>query len=278
MELYNRNALVCSIVTTKNYSTSFSLAVRLLDKKIQLPIYALYGFVRYADEIVDTLHTFDKHALLKKFKEDTYSAIEMKVSINPILHSFQQIVHQYKIEQTHIEAFFFSMEMDLYDQQYDKLNYEKYIYGSAEVVGLMCLRIFYPYDDIAYNNLKLPAQKLGQAFQKINFLRDLENDYTHLGRTYFPNIDFNNFKKSDKEQIENEISSDFQQALLGIKELTSEFQLGVYLAYSYYWNLFKKIKKAHPKQIIKQRFRINNPLKIVILITCYFKYKLGLVN
>lgn len=267
MDLFDYNSFACSRLTTRNYSTSFSMAVRLLNKDYRWPIYALYGFVRYADEIVDTLHQHNKQLLLEKFSSDTFEAIQNQVSTNPILHSFQYLVNNYKIEEEHIRAFFYSMEMDLGQKQYSGNLYTKYICGSAEVVGLMCLRIFYRDDDENYENLKPYARKLGEAFQKVNFLRDIRDDYEDKGRVYFPGVDFHNFTDMDKKKIEEEIESDFSIALQGIHKLRKEVQFGVLLAYLYYKRLFEKIKASPAHLVATKRFRLTNFRKIVILLS-----------
>jgi phytoene synthase len=219
MDLYTKNALQCSKKTTRNYSTSFSLGIRLLKKEFRNPVYGIYGFVRFADEIVDTFHNHDKAALLKTFREDTHKAIDTGVSTNPILHSFQYIVNKYNIEKEVIDAFLDSMEMDLSYETYNNEMFQKYIYGSAEVVGLMCLRIFTNGDNDAYESLKAPARKLGEAFQKINFLRDIKSDYIERKRSYFPHINPETFSDAEKVRIEEDIEKDFNEAYLGIKKL-----------------------------------------------------------
>lgn len=219
LELYNQVCQECSQHITKRYSTSFSMGIRVFDKQYRKPIYAIYGFVRFADEIVDTFHGYEKAGLLKRFRAETYQAIEERISLNPVLHAFQQVVHQYGIERELIDAFLDSMEMDLHFHTYEDALYKQYIYGSAEVVGLMCLRVFCQGDDAMYQRLKAPACSLGSAFQKINFLRDMKSDYAERGRVYFPGVDFEKFTEDDKAQIEADIKQDFDDALAGIRDI-----------------------------------------------------------
>jgi phytoene/squalene synthetase len=277
MEFYTQNALHCSKKTTLNYSTSFSLGVWMLKKRFRPAIYAIYGFVRFADEIVDTFHKQDQRKLLEKFKEDTYQSIKSGFSINPILHSFQWAVNKYQIDHELIDAFLYSMELDLYKNTYNREEYHKYIYGSAEGVGLMCLRVFYENDDNGYRKLVTPARKLGEAFQKVNFLRDMLSDYHERGRVYFPDVDFKNFNQQVKKDIESEIKQDFDEAYLGIKKLNKPSRLGVFLAYSYYLKLLKKIQSAPPDKLLEKRFRISNFKKSMLLIRCYMQHQLNLV-
>jgi len=237
-KLFDDVSLKCSKTTTLTYSTSFSLGIKFLDKKFHNPIYSIYGFVRFADEIVDSFHEYDKSYLLNKFRNDTYEAIEQKISLNPVLNSFQKVVNDYSIERELVDTFLNSMEMDLQKQFYDQQLYQQYILGSAEVVGLMCLRVFCEGDEKLYEHLKFPAMKLGAAFQKVNFLRDLRADNIELGRTYFPEIDLKQFSLTDKNKIEKEIEEDFTKALLGIRQLPLSSRNGVYLAYFYYKKLF----------------------------------------
>ena len=273
MELYNTTTLKCSKLITQHYSTSFTLGIKTLDRKFHFPIYAIYGFVRYADEIVDTFHDFNKKELLKKFKQDTYTAINEKISLNPVLHSFQLVVNEYKIELELIEAFLYSMEMDLYNQAYNAEGYEEYIYGSAEVVGLMCLRVFCEGDEDMYQRLKAPAKSLGSAFQKVNFLRDMKSDYYERGRVYFPKVHFEQFNQDAKDAIEADIQKDFDDAYQGIIKLPTGAKLGVYLAYIYYRKLFAKIKKLPPATILNQRVRVPDSRKMALLVQTYFKYR-----
>ena len=262
----------CSEITTKSYSTSFSLGIKILDKRLHNPIYGIYGFVRFADEIVDSFHNYNKKELFNKYKNDTYLGINNKISLNPIINSFQEVVNKFKIDHSLIESFLNSMKMDLEDQNYDENTYKKYILGSAEVVGLMCLTIFVNGDQNKYNELKPYAMKLGSAFQKINFLRDANDDYKTLGRTYFPEVNMENFNKSDKLKIENEIENEFIEGLKGIRMLPNTSKGGVYLAYKYYYNLFKKIKEIPAQQILEKRTRISNFRKFTILVSSMIKY------
>lgn len=273
IDLYNTTTLECSKLITQHYSTSFTLGIKTLHKKFHLPVYAIYGFVRYADEIVDTFHKHDKKTLLERFKADTYQAIEEKISLNPVLHAFQLVVNQYKIEKELIEAFLHSMEMDLYYQDYNREGYEEYIYGSAEVVGLMCLRVFCEGDMAMYDRLKAPARRLGSAFQKVNFLRDIKSDYHERGRTYFPHVDFQKFNQDVKQAIEADIEEDFDAAYQGILQLPQGARLGVYLAYIYYKKLFAKIKKLPPTTILNQRVRVPDSRKMTLLLQTYFRYR-----
>lgn len=262
---------------TRLYSTSFSLGIFLLDKKIHYPIYSIYGFVRVADEIVDSFHGFDKKKLLTEFRSDTFKAINEKISLNPILNSFQEVVNRYEIEDELIHTFLNSMEMDLEKIEYDSDKYKQYILGSAEVVGLMCLRVFTDGDNLEYERLKPYAMSLGSAFQKINFLRDLEADFEGLGRTYFPGVDFESFDENQKIQIEQDIKKDFDHALIGIRNLPKTARLGVYAAYVYYTALFQKIRAISAKRIMKERIRISNPRKLWLTFYCAMRLRLNLV-
>lgn len=266
-----------SELTTKRYSTSFSLGISFLDKSLHKPIYAIYGFVRFADEIVDSFHGFNKTELLADFKKQTYQAIEEGISLNPILNSFQWVVNKYNIDHELIETFLQSMEMDLDKQTYDESKYELYILGSAEVVGLMCLRIFVNGDQKEYDHLKPSAMKLGSAFQKINFLRDLKADYKELGRTYFPGINLNDFNFDTKNDIEADIDKDFQLGLEGIKQLPKNARFGVYMAYIYYYKLFKKIKSTSAQTILHERIRIPNNKKYRLFLSSYIRHNLNLI-
>lgn len=278
MDLYTHTALQCSKVITRNYSTSFTLGIQTLHKKFHMPIYAIYGFVRYADEIVDTFHDFDKAQLLARFKMDTYQAIDEKVSLNPVLHSFQLVVNQYHIGHDLIEAFLHSMEMDLQGESYNQAGYEEYIYGSAEVVGLMCLRVFCDGDGAEYDRLQPSAKHLGAAFQKVNFLRDIKSDFKERGRIYFPGVDFSNFSQEDKEKIETDIEQDFKAALIGIRQLPPPARAGVYLAYIYYLQLFKKIRKLSASRILSERIRVPDFKKIVLLSKTLLMHHLKLLR
>jgi phytoene synthase len=266
-----------SRLTTKRYSTSFSLGISFLHKDLHQPIYSIYGFVRFADEIVDSFHGFDKEKLLLEFKKDTYKAIEDGISLNPILNSFQWVVNTFNISLDLIETFLNSMEMDLNKQAYDKSTYEKYILGSAEVVGLMCLKVFVSGNENEYIRLKPFAMKLGSAFQKINFLRDLKADYQELGRTYFPGINMDEFNSTVKKEIEADIEIDFQLGLQGIKMLPHNARFGVYMAYKYYFKLFNKIKRTPANTILTERVRIPNRRKFRILLTSFLRHNLNLL-
>lgn len=266
-----------STLTTKRYSTSFSLGIKMLNPAIQKPIYAIYGFVRFADEIVDSFHSFDKSKLLADFRVQTYQAINDGISLNPILNSFQWAVNTYHIPLSLIETFLESMKMDLNKQAYDEEQYKKYILGSAEVVGLMCLKVFVEGDENEYLRLKPAAMKLGSAFQKINFLRDLNADYKHLGRVYFPGIDMEEFNATVKQEIERDIEIDFHEGYLGIVQLPKNARFGVYLAYIYYYKLFTKIKNTPAKVILNERVRIPNNRKVGLLLSSFVRHNLNLL-
>ncbi|MFT3682937.1 MAG: phytoene/squalene synthase family protein [Ferruginibacter sp.] len=265
IQLYYELCNECSKATTKKYSTSFNSAIKLLHPDLRTPVYNIYGFVRFADEIVDTFHQFDKKTLLSEFKNETYNAVERGISLNPVLNSFQQTVNTYKIPLELIDTFFRSMEMDLSRQNYDTDGYKEYIYGSAEVVGLMCLYIFCEGDRETYKRLQPFAQALGAAFQKVNFLRDAQADYVGLSRTYFPGVDFENFTPAIKKRIEEDIAADFSSAFAGIIKLPSKARFGVYVAYKYYLSLFKKIKRTNAAHVLSQRIRIPNYGKLFIV-------------
>ena len=265
MQLFEDVSLDCSRNTTEKYSTSFSSSIKLLGASLQQPIYNIYGFVRFADEIVDTFHDYDKQKLFDEFKEATYHAIDRKISLNPILYSFQLTVNKYNIDKELIEAFLHSMQLDLGKKQYDKSGYEEYIYGSAEVVGLMCLYVFCNGNKDLYEELKPGARSLGAAFQKVNFLRDLKADYNGLDRIYFPGCDFKNFTHSDKQAIEADIQKDFDESYEAILKLPLHARFGVYVAYKYYLSLFNKIKKLQPQRILHERVRIPDYTKLFIL-------------
>ena len=277
IKLFHQVSQECSRITTELYSTSFSSSIRLLHKDLRTPIFNIYGFVRFADEIVDTFHEFDKAKLLADFKKATYEAIDQKISLNPILHSFQLTVNEYNIDHSLIDAFLKSMEMDLGKKQYDRNGYEEYIYGSAEVVGLMCLYVFCNGDKNSYEHLKPYACSLGSAFQKVNFLRDLIADFEGLDRMYFPGCDFSNFTQEDKIKIEQDIQRDFDHAYEGIVQLPLKARFGVYVAYKYYLSLFKKIKKLQPQKILDTRVRIPDHGKVFILAKAGFRSQLNLL-
>lgn len=277
IELFHKVSEKCSRMVTENYSTSFSSAIRLLHKDLRTPIHNIYGFVRFADEIVDTFHEHDKTTLLNEFKTATYDAINRGISLNPILHSFQQTVNQYNIEISLIDSFFKSMESDLSKTTYDKVEYKEYIYGSAEAVGLMCLYVFCQGNKEQYDDLKKEARALGAAFQKVNFLRDFKADANGLSRIYFPDCDFRNFTESQKEEIEVDINQDFQAAYRGILKLPAKARFGVYVAYKYYYSLFKKIKRTKPERILNTRIRIPDYFKVLIILRAGLKNQLRLL-
>lgn len=276
-KLFNEVSEKCSKITTQNYSTSFSMGILFLSKEIQTAIYNIYGFVRFADEIVDTFHDQDQKEILDEFESETKKAINRGFSINPILNSFQETVNEYKIDYDLIDQFLYSMKMDLEPQFYDQNSYEKYILGSAEVVGLMCLKVFTLGNEEQYNQLTFSAMKLGSAFQKINFLRDLKEDYQELGRTYFPNVDMSMFNNSIKKEIEKDIQTDFEEAYKGLINLPKSSRFGVYLAYKYYIRLFNKIKKLDASVILKERVRIPNEQKFALTLSSYVKHQLNLM-
>ncbi|MBK7562719.1 MAG: phytoene/squalene synthase family protein [Chitinophagaceae bacterium] len=267
----------CSRVVTENYSTSFSSAIRMLHKDLRKPVFNIYGFVRFADEIVDTFHDYDKTYLLEQFKTETYDAIKRGISLNPILNSFQRTVNEFHIDHKLIEAFFQSMEMDLNKKVYDAEGYNDYIYGSAEVVGLMCLYVFCEGQKELFDKLESSARSLGAAFQKVNFLRDIKDDYKGLARVYFPGCDFNNFTESEKKQIEDDILNDFRLAYQGIGKLPLKARFGVYVAYKYYFSLFKKIKRMKPARVLEERIRIPNYRKALIFLRAGVKNQLRLI-
>jgi len=277
MNLFHEVSQDCSRITTEKYSTSFSSAIRLLHKDLRTPICNIYGFVRFADEIVDTFHGYDKAMLFEEFKKATYDAIERGISLNPILHSFQMIVNQYKIDHALIDAFLYSMELDLGKHTYDRAGYETYIYGSAEVVGLMCLYIFCEGNQAQYDALKPAAKSLGSAFQKVNFLRDVKADFEGLDRMYFPDCDFANFTHADKLAIEQDIQKDFDEAYAGILNLPIKARFGVYVAYKYYLSLFKKIQRLEPAHILESRIRIPDYGKAFILAKAGIRSQLNIM-
>lgn len=278
IDLFHQVSHECSRSVTLRYSTSFSSAIKLLHRDLRQPIFNIYGFVRFADEIVDTFHGHDKQWLLQQFKVETFDAIERGISLNPVLNSFQQTVNQYGIDHHLIHAFFSSMESDLTQNRYDRQGYEEYIYGSAEVVGLMCLHIFCEGNKAQYEKLKAPARALGAAFQKVNFLRDIKADFVDLSRIYFPGCDFHNFTERDKLQIQDDIESDFREAYNGILGLPIKARFGVYVAYKYYYSLFKKIKQIEPRYILQTRIRIPNYHKAFIVIRASVKNRLNLIE
>lgn len=276
-QLFDELSYSVSKITTQKYSTSFSLGILALKPSIRNAIYAIYGFVRLADEIVDSFHEYDKEKLLNRLKIETQNALEERISLNPILQSFQETVHKYEIDTVLIDQFLNSMEMDLQKIDYNSALYNEYIFGSAEVVGLMCLQVFTEGNKEKFEELKPYAMKLGSAFQKINFLRDLKDDYQILGRTYFPNVDMAVFDNHIKCQIEKEIEEEFKEALIGIKKLPNSSMFGVYLAYKYYISLFRKIKRKESSEILNNRVRVSNPQKIVVAFKSYVRYKIAII-
>lgn len=278
LSLYRKTNIECSRIITRNYSTSFSMGILAFDKKYRDPIYAIYGFVRYADEIVDTFHDFDKRTLLEEFKRDTYLALERGISLNPVLDSFQDTVKHFGIEMPLIDAFLKSMEMDLQDIEYAEDNYTEYIYGSAEVVGLMCLRVFCDGDTEMYDRLTPSARHLGAAFQKVNFLRDIKDDYLSRGRTYFPNVNLGiALDETAKLEIQKDIEMDFDKAYAGIIQLPKGSRIGVLTAYRFYRNLFNKICKVNSKQIMESRVRVSNAEKAALLVYSVMSNKLNML-
>ncbi len=277
MHLFHKVSNDCSRIATERYSTSFSSAIRLLHRSMRTPVCNIYGFVRFADEIVDSFHGFNKQGLLGEFKAETYKAIVQEISLNPILNSFQQTVNAYKIDIKLVDAFFCSMEFDLDKTTYDAEGYRQYIYGSAEVVGLMCLYVFCEGDAKKFEELKPAAQALGAAFQKVNFLRDVKNDYQQLNRTYFPGVDFANFSTLHKKQVEEDIANDFALAYQGILHLPVKARFGVYVAYKYYFSLFKKIKKSQPASLLESRIRIPDYAKAFIVMRAGLRSHLNLL-
>lgn len=277
-KLFDELSFSVSKATTQKYSTSFSLGILALKPSIRWAIYAIYGYVRLADEIVDSFHGYDKENLLRSLKVQTQEAIDHKISLNPILQAFQETVNKYNIDKSLIDQFLHSMEMDLQKIDYNSDLYKEYIFGSAEVVGLMCLQVFTEGNKQQYEELKPYAMKLGSAFQKINFLRDLKDDYQVLGRTYFPNVDMKKFDSDIKKKIEDEIHEEFKEALIGIKKLPNSSMFGVYLAYKYYISLFDKIKNKSAKEVLSSRTRVPNFQKIILAFTSYLRYKVTLIR
>ena len=276
-EVFDTVSIKCSRVVTKAYSTSFSIGIWCLEKRLRDPVYSIYGFVRFADEIVDTFHNYNKKELLDRFKKETYLAITEKISLNPILNSFQATVNRFAIEKDLIDLFLESMEMDLEKRHYDADGLKLYILGSAEVVGLMCLRVFCDGNESRYQKLKPFAMSLGSAFQKVNFLRDLNADITGLGRTYFPGLEGNGLDDDMKRMAEQSIESDFHNAYLGIMQLPRSSRFGVYVAYVYYRALFRKIRNTPLDKIFHSRIRIRNRHKARLLAYSFFKHRLNIL-
>ena len=277
LKLYGRVCAECSVLTTKAYSTSFSLGSRFLGEQLRQPIYSIYGYVRFADEIVDTFHHKDKSTLFERFKVDTNLALEEGISLNPILHAFQQVFHRYSLDKNHVDLFLQSMEWDLKRADYDRVGFEQYIVGSAEVVGLMCLKVFVNGDQSEYERLRPFAERLGAAFQKINFLRDIKADFQEMGRSYFPNLDMTSFDEQTKSIIEDEIEADFKEAYKGIIELPRSSRLGVYIAYIYYLRLFQKIRSLPSDRIMEERIRIPNSRKATLFVGSYLRHSLNML-
>ena len=275
--IFDKVSTDCSKLVTQSYSTSFSLGISFLAPSIQNAIYNIYGMVRFADEIVDTFHNYDKKKLLDEFEASTYQAIEDGISLNPILQSFQETFNTYKIDLSLVKAFFKSMKMDLGKIDYSREQYEEYIYGSADVVGLMCLYVFVDGDTAEYDRLKSPAMKLGSAFQKVNFLRDLQADFEGLDRVYFPNVDMRNFDETQKQIVISEIENDFNEAYKGIQELPKSARFGVYMAHRSSVPLLKKIKKLEASRILKTRVRVPDYQKYQLFLRSYVKNGLNLI-
>lgn len=277
-QLYDSISSESSKIITKKYSTSFSIAVNLLSSNIREAIYNIYGFVRVADEIVDSFEEYPKEELLDRFEEEYRYSLKVGISTNPVINAFQGTVSKYNIDHALVDSFLKSMRTDLEKQNYDNQEeIDNYIYGSADVVGLMCLKVFVQGDDEKYNNLKEPAMKLGSAFQKVNFLRDLNEDFENLHRSYFPNINPNNFTEEDKSKVLLEINNDFEEAYEGIVKLPKEAKLAVYVAYKYYFNLLHKIERTPSKTLKEKRIRVSNPKKMALLVVSFFNFKLNLV-
>lgn len=274
-QLYDELSYEISKSTTQKYSTSFSMGIMALNPAIRPAIYAIYGYVRLADEIVDSFHQYNKPELLERFKEQTAQALDEGISLNPLLNAFQDTVVRYDIDRSLIHQFLHSMEMDLNPVQYTDALYREYILGSAEVVGLMCLKVFVNGDDAQFKALKPYAMKLGSAFQKVNFLRDLNADYQDLGRSYFPHIEMKHFDNEVKRRIEAEIEAEFREALIGIRRLPASSRFGVYLAHRYYWSLFRKIKNTPAQKILRERVRIPNGQKLSLAMRSYLEMKIA---
>ena len=273
--LFDQVSLKASKMVTNTYSTSFSLGIRMLNESVREPVYAIYGFVRFADEIVDSFEGYDKAALIADFRKQTDEAIDQRISLNPILNSFQHAVNHYSIDQWLIDAFFDSMEMDLEEQTYDQATFEKYILGSAQVVGLMCLRVFCNGENAQYDSLKDGAMSLGSAFQKVNFLRDIKADKDNLGRLYFPGMNMQEWTPQLKKDIEADIAKDFKHALEAINRLPKNSKYGVYTAYRYYFKLFRKLENASFEELFTKRLRVPNSTKFRLLFTSKARLAMG---
>jgi phytoene/squalene synthetase len=274
IQLYHDTSFDVSKKLTNAYSTSFSMGIKAFANEYRAPIYAIYGYVRLADEIVDSFHGFDKRYLLNKFREETFEAIEKGISTNPVIHSFQLVVKKFNIGHDIIDAFLTSMKMDIDKSSYDRGVYDDYIYGSAEVVGLMCLKVFVNGDENEYQELLYPAKMLGSAFQKVNFLRDIKSDIDERGRIYLPDVHSSeSIDDENKKRLETEVEKEFHDALMGILKLPIGVKLGVYSAYLYYYVLFRKIKRLKVKELLKKRVRISNITKIILLVKSIWQIK-----
>ena len=277
LSLYQQVCRECASLVTRRYSTSFSMGIRVFERPLRAPIYGIYGFVRFADEIVDTFHHQDKQMLFQRFREDTYHALEHGISLNPILQAFQEVALRYQIGRDLIDPFLDSMEMDLDNTRYNPSLYKEYIFGSAEVVGLMCLRVFVDGDEEEYERLKPTAQALGSAFQKINFLRDIRSDYHDRGRVYFPGVNYEQFDNVSKAAIEADIKADFDFAYTGIVQLPTSARFGVYLAYRYYTKLFQKIRNSPARDVTESRIRVADSRKVYLLASSAVKHRFNLL-
>ena len=277
-KLFDQVSESCSRIVTESYSTSFTLATKMLDSSIRQDIYNIYGFVRFADEIVDSFHNYDKKELLNLFEKDLKKSIENKISLNPILNSFQKTIHNYQIDYELVDSFLNSMKLDLDKKKYlTKKEFNQYVYGSADVVGLMCLKVFVKGNKNQYDDLRPYAMSLGSAFQKVNFLRDLKADHDGLNRSYFPNLNIDKFDEPSKKIILDEIDKDFKHALKGIFKLPSSARFGVYTAYKYYLKLLNKLRKTHPLKIKSSRIRVPNYQKVNVLARSYVRYRLNIL-
>ena len=277
-KLFDQVSESCSRIVTESYSTSFTLATKMLDSSIRQDIYNIYGFVRFADEIVDSFHNYGKKELLNLFEKDLKKSIEDKISLNPILNSFQKTIHNYQIDYELIDSFLNSMKLDLDKKKYlTKKEFDQYVYGSADVVGLMCLKVFVKGNKNQYDNLRPYAMSLGSAFQNVNFLRDLKADHDGLNRSYFPNLNIDEFDEPSKKIILDEIDKDFRHALKGIFKLPSSARFGVYTAYKYYLKLLNKLRKTHPLKIKSSRIRVPNYQKVNVLARSYVRYRLNIL-
>lgn len=276
--LFDQTCRECTMLITQRYSTSFSMGIKAFGKELRSPIYAIYGYVRFADEIVDTFDGHDQASLLERFREETFLAIREGISLNPVLHAFQEVVNRYEMDHRLIEAFLDSMAMDLGKDRHGRTSFNEYIYGSAEVVGLMCLTVFVDRDKASYARLEGPARRLGAAFQKVNFLRDMKSDFEERGRIYFPGVDFTAFSLDDKLRIEAEVEEDFRIALEGILALPHSARFGVFLAYRFYTNLFERIRRSTPEEVKASRIRVPNWRKALLICSTFVESRLGLIK